>query len=89
MKMRLIDVEKLKKAISQDYLNGKKTLMEVINEQPVICDTKIVREQLLLEKMNFFLTIANTGNSEMDAEYKKLGDLIDEIIKIMEGGGAE
>lgn len=87
--MRLIDVEKLKEAILQDYLNGKKTLMEVINEQPVVCDTKIVREQLLLEKMNLFLAIANTGDQEKDSEYKKLADWLDKITEIAEGGGTK
>lgn len=84
--MRLIDANKLKEAIICEYATGKKKLMEVINEQPAVLDTNIIREQLIMEKANLFLTIANTGNKEMDSEYKKLADWIDKIIEIMEGG---
>ena len=33
---RLVDVNKLKEAIIKEYLRGKKTLMEVIDEQPTV-----------------------------------------------------
>nr|DAL18230.1 MAG TPA_asm: TFIIB zinc-binding [Caudoviricetes sp.] len=32
--MRLIDADKLKETLIKEYLRGKKTLMEVIDEQP-------------------------------------------------------
>ena len=85
--MYLIDANKLKEAVICEYCTGKKKLMEVINDQPAVLDTNAIRERLIVEKVNLLLTITNTGNPEMDAEYKKLGDLIDEILEIMEGGG--
>ena len=36
--MRLIDADKLKEAIIKEYLRGKKTLMEVLDEQPTAFD---------------------------------------------------
>ena len=33
---RLVDVNKLKEALIKEYLRGKKTLMEVIDEQPTV-----------------------------------------------------
>ena len=38
--MRLIDADKLKEAIIKEYLRGKKTLMEVIDEQSTAFDEK-------------------------------------------------
>ena len=43
---RLVDVNKLKEAIIKEYLRGKKTLMEVIDEQPTAFDLDNVVEQL-------------------------------------------
>ena len=43
---RLVDVNKLKEAIIKEYLRGKKTLMEVIDEQPTAFDVDKVVEQL-------------------------------------------
>ena len=44
--MRLIDADKLKEAIIKEYLRGKKTLMEVIDEQLTVFDVEKVIEQL-------------------------------------------
>lgn len=86
---RLIDADKFKETILQEYLNGKKTLMEVINEQPIAFDTNIVYEQLLLEKANLLLDMANAGDEENNSEYKKLADWLDKIIGIVEDGGVK
>lgn len=47
---RLVDVNKLKEAIIKEYLRGKKTLMEVIDEQPTAFDVDKVIGELKRDK---------------------------------------
>lgn len=42
-----------------------------------------IREKLEEEKMKHFLTIANTGDDKLDFAYEKVGDALDEAIKIV------
>lgn len=87
---RLIDADKLKEAITKEYLRGKKTLMEVIDEQPTALDADKVVEQLKALKMRYFLTIANTGGDEkLDAVYENVGNALDRAVEIVKGGGVE
>ena len=44
--MRLIDADKLIHALCRDYTTGKKTLGQVIDEQPTAFDVDKVVEQL-------------------------------------------
>lgn len=44
--MRLIDTDKLIHALCRDYTTGKKTLGQVIDEQPTAFDVDKVVEQL-------------------------------------------
>ena len=44
-------------------------------------DVEKVIEELKKTKMTGFLTIANTGNAELDSAYKMLGDSIDLAIQ--------
>lgn len=76
--MRLIDADKLKEAIIKEYLRGKKTLMEVIDEQPTAFDAEKITESL----MNRFCVVSN----DEDLEWNRA---IDYAIKILEGGGTE
>ena len=76
--MRLIDADKLKEAIIKEYLRGKKTLMEVIDEQPTAFDAEKITESL----MNRFRVVSN----DEDLEWNRA---IDYAIKILEGGGTE
>lgn len=86
---RLIDADKLKEAITKEYLRGKKTLMEVIDEQPTAFDSDKIVEQLKTLKMRYFLTIANTGDADKDCVYKNIANTIDKAVDIVKGGGAE
>lgn len=85
----LIDVNKLKETITKEYLRGKKTLMEVIDEQPTAFDVDKVVEQLKQLKMKYFLTIANTGDADKDCAYKNIANTIDKAVEIIKGGGIE
>lgn len=44
--MRLIDADKLIHALANDYIGGKKTLEQVIDEQPTVFDIDGVLKQL-------------------------------------------
>mgnify|MGYP004579526713 CR=1 FL=1 len=44
--MRLIDADKLIHALSNDFIGGKKTLGQVIDEQPTAFDMDKVIEQM-------------------------------------------
>lgn len=86
--MRLIDADKLKKVIHCAYSDDLE-IIEKIDKQPTAFDTDRVVEQLKEKKLLYFLTIANTGDENLDFEYKKIGDAFDEIIEIVKGGGTE
>lgn len=40
-------------------------------------------EKLEEEKMNYFLTIANTGDEKLDCAYEQVGDALDKAIEIV------
>ena len=46
-------------------------------------------EKLKNEKLSYFLTIANTGNKQLDSVYEKVGDSIDNAIEIVKQTAAE
>lgn len=87
--MRLIDADKLIHALCRDYTTGKKTLGQVIDEQPTAFDVDKVVEQLKQLKMKYFLTIANTGDADKDCAYKNIANTIDKAIEIVKEGGTE
>ena len=87
--MRLIDDDKLIHALCRDYTTGKKTLGQVIDEQPTAFDVDKVMKQLKQLKMSYFLTIANTGDTDKDCTYKNIANAIDEAIEIVKEGGVE
>lgn len=43
---RMISVDRLVHALSSEYMTGKKTLLQVIDEQPTAYDTNKVIEEL-------------------------------------------
>lgn len=87
--MRLIDADKLIHALANDFIRGKKTLGQVIDEQPTAFDTDKAVEQLKQLKMRYFLTIANTGDEKLDVTYEKVGNALDKAVEIVKGGGVE
>ena len=76
--MRLIDADKLIHALCRDYTTGKKTLGQVIDEQPTAFDMDKVVESL----MNRFRVVSN----DEDLEWNRA---IDYAIKIVKGGGVK
>lgn len=77
---RLIDVNKLKEAIIKEYLRGKKTLMEVIDEQPTAFDADEVvqRLEMLIENK-----VSESGDDWYTAQ------CLNEAVEIVKGGGVE
>ena len=49
---------------------------------------KVVRELKKL-KMRYYMTIANTGDSDKDYVYLNIANAIDGAIKIVKGGGVD
>ena len=77
---RLVDVNKLKEAIIKEYLRGKKTLMEVIDEQPTAFDVDKVVEQLKTKK-------TRTAALQKASEYfEGETDAFEVAIKIVKDG---
>lgn len=86
---RLINADKLIHALANDFIGGKKTLGQVIDEQPTVFDVDKVVEQLEQLKMRYFLTIANTGDKKHDIAYENVGNALDRAIEIVKEGGVE
>ena len=92
---RLVDVNKLKETIIKEYLLGKKTLMEVIDEQPTAFDVDKVVEQI--ESIKGKEQGACTNEQCENCNYFNDcwdGDMIDNLaldkaIEIIKGGGVE
>lgn len=63
-------------------------LME-IEEQPIAFDMQKVVKELEDLKMNYFLTLANTGDADKDCAYLNIANVIDKVIEIVKRGGVE
>lgn len=75
---RMISVDGLVHGLSADYMTGRKTLLQVIDEQPTAFDRYAVIEQLK-EKSRY----ARIVGEDKPCELLKLA----EVIEIVEGGG--
>lgn len=73
MEMRLIDADELIHALANDFIGGKKTLGQVIDEQPTVFDVDKVVESL----MNRFRIVSN----DEDLEWNRAIDYAIEIVK--------
>ena len=78
--MRLIDADKLIHALANDFIGGKKTLGQVVDEQPTAFDLDKVVEQL--EKRS---TLAKPVGWTKSYEIVILND----AVEIVKGGGVE
>ena len=87
--MRLIDADKLIHALCRDYTTGKKTLGQVIDEQPTAFDVDKVVEQL--EEVEKAMTSPVT--EDCFGEECRASDctvcLISKAIEIVKGGGVD
>lgn len=99
---RLIDADKLLETLqdlephcdNKHYENGmlcmlRKYIPQIINEQSTVYDLNKIIEQLEEMRIRYYLTYANTGSKTNDEIWKTISRIIDNIIKIMEGGGIE
>ena len=68
---------------------SQKDIVEAIENCPVAYDADKVVEQLKTLKMQYFLTIANTGDVDKECAYKNIANTIDKAIEIVKGGGIE
>lgn len=87
--MRLINADKLIHALCRDYITGKKTLGQVIDNQPTAFDVDKVAKQLKDLKAMYWFSIANTGDKKLDITYENVGNALDEAIEIVKCGGVE
>ena len=93
--MRLIDADKLIHALANDFIGGKKTLGQVIDEQPTAFDVDKVIEQIesIKEKEQGACTDEECGfcdyfNDCWDGDMcDKLA--LDKAIELVKGGGVE
>ena len=78
--MWLINADKLIHALRRDYITGKKTLGQVIDEQPTAFDADKVVEQL---EMLIEDKVSESGDDWYTAE------CLNEAVEIVKGGGVE
>ena len=84
---RLIDADKIIDSLGMSDMDF--AIGAVIDEQPTAFDVDKVIEQLEELKMRYFLTIANTGDTDKDCAYENIANTIDKAIEIVKGGGVE
>ena len=84
---RLIDADKIIDSLGNSDMDF--AIGAVIDEQPTVFDVDKVIEQLEELKMRYFLTIANTGNTDKDCAYENIANTIGKAIEIVKGGGVE
>lgn len=88
---RLIDADELIKyikiwEIGTSISSDQKEFIDCVNNQPTVFDVDKVVEQLEELKMRYFLTIANTGDTDKDCAYKNIANTIDKAIETVKGG---
>lgn len=84
--MRLINADKLIHALCRDYITGKKTLGQVIDEQPTAFDVDKVVEQLETKETRATELKKKIYISEY---FKGKADAFEFAIKIVKEGGVE
>ena len=90
--MNLIDADEMIKRLEEwntsddtDKAFYNFTMRRII-EQPTVYDINKVVEQLEYIKMRHFLTMANTGDDNLDFAYEYVGNALDTAIEIVRGG---
>lgn len=80
--MRLIDTDKLIHALCRDYTTGKKTLGQIIDEQPTAFDSDKVISELKKDKFIESECILSDVHQGYNAGLSR-------AIEIVKGGGVE
>ena len=62
-------------------------IVSIIDEQPTAYDTDKVVERIEQLRMQYFMTIANTGDKTLDVAYEKVCKALDNAIEIVKKGG--
>lgn len=90
--MRIIDVDRITsgeiaKYLGRGYEFCAPDIEDMLREQPTAFDmAKVVRELKKL-KMRYYMTIANTGDTDKDCAYLNIANAIDKAIEIVKRGG--
>lgn len=87
--MRLIDVDKLKEALIKEYLRGKKTIVEVIDEQPTAFDVDKISKELVKQKKNANKKMNESDDAYSMSYYDGFLSGIAIAIGIVKGGGVD
>lgn len=92
--MRLIDIEKLRGcAIIRPHDGLEVKVIESFSDKvkhqdiPTAYDADKVVERIEQLRMQYFMTIANTGNKTLDVAYEKVCKALDNAIEIVKRGG--
>ena len=88
--IRLIDEDKLIHVLANDFCEGKKTLGQVIDNQPTVFDVDKVIEQIEDIRANFDCKLCKYNDGENTICSEDCSDaLIDILLEIVKGGGIE
>ena len=79
---RLIDVDKLIHALANDYIGGKKTLGQIVDEQPTAYDVDKIVNALVRDKFVECETILSDVHQGYNAGLIR-------AIEIVKGGGSK
>lgn len=90
--MRLIDADELIDYIKiwdigNSISSDQKEFIKCVKEQFTAFNVENVVKQLEKLKMEYFLTIANTGDTVKDYAYENIANVIDKAIKIVKECG--
>lgn len=94
--MRLIDVDLLMDNLGFDNTAEEREenvgiiiTWEDVDRMPTAFDVEKVVKELEDLKMRYFLTIANTGDTDKDCAYLNIASAIDRAIEIVKRGGRD
>jgi hypothetical protein len=81
----------IKEEVKQDRPDDFKirNIQRFIEGLPTAYDTDKVVAELEEERLNYFLTIANTGSEKLDIAYGYASDAVNRAIDIVKRGGVE
>lgn len=86
---RLIDADKLIHALANDFCDGKKTLGQVVDEQPTAFDVDKVINQLEKEESKARLELMEDRKTAFEFSSKCKLDAYKKALEIVKGGGVE
>lgn len=92
--MRLIDVDnitsgEIAKYLGRGYEFCAPDIEDMLREQPTVFDVEKVVRELRNLKMRYYLTVANTGDTDNDYAYMNIANAIDNAIDIVKRGGRD